>query len=200
MDRSKYDKKSQHSFINIIVWSVGILLMLTMLSGWFVNGVFAKYVIGDSYSDSAHVAGANAQLELLEHEANLNGGIYELNENKEVTKNTYEKVIPGVDIAKDPFIRLDIDDSEIAYELYIQVTESNPFPATVTYDLTEDWELVDEVSGIYKYKNVFEAGTPYDDEIKILKNDKLYVSEHYVGSLQEFTLTFKAWLRQANSN
>lgn len=198
MDRSKYDKKSQFTAQNILFWTVGILLVLTLISTRLAGGLFAKYVVSDFYSDSARVAVAGGSIELWEHEANLKNGVYELDEDEEVTENTYEKVIPGVDIAKDPFIRVSIDDTEVTYELYIKVIESDPFPATVTYELTEDWELVDEANGIYKYKNIID--TESSDEIKILKGDKLYVSEHYVGNSQEFSLSFNAWLVNADTN
>lgn len=197
MDRIKYNKKSRHPVYSIMFWAVGILLFLTLLSAHFAGGIFAKYMVGDNYSDSAQVAGTNSQLTLLEHEASLDNGVYKLNNSKEVTGNTYDKVIPGVDIAKDPFIRLEID-STITYEMYIKVKESEAFPDTVTYELTDDWELIDPVNGVYKYKYVL--NTQMNGEIKILKGDKLYVSEHYVGNAQTFTLTFSAWLVQTAIN
>lgn len=202
MERNKHIKKSKHSVHNIKFWSVGSLLIITTLSVWLVSGLFAKYVITDTYADSASVAPAGSNIELWEHEANLENGIYVLNEG--VTKNTneYKKVLPGVDIAKDPFIRLNLN-SDVTYELYIKVVESNPFPDTVTYTLTDDWELFDADNGIYKYKNVL--NTQFNGTIKILKDDKLYVSEHYVGkdkdgNNQEFTLAFSAWLEQSGMN
>lgn len=197
MGKSEYTNKSKNSVNRIMFWAVGIILILTMLSNWFVCGLFAKYIVSETYADAAIVAGASGQIKLLEHEADLENGEYKLNKNKEVTGNTYEKVIPGVDIAKDPFIVLDID-SKFTYELYVKVIKSNPFPDTVTYELTEDWELVDSVNGIYKYKKALNAQT--STTIKILKDDKLYVSEHYVGNAQEFTLTFSAWLVQTGMN
>lgn len=202
MNEFENTKKSKHSVNNILFWSVGIILILTMISNWLVSGIFAKYIVTETYADAAIVAGASGQLKLLEHEASLENGEYKLNQAKEVTGNTYEKVIPGVDIAKDPFIRLDID-SKFTYELYVKVIKSNPFPDTVTYSLTEDWELVDEANGIYKYKKAINAQP--SDTIKILKNDKLYVSEHYVGKDKdgknlEFSLTFEAWLVQTGMN
>ncbi|MCH5192188.1 MAG: hypothetical protein J1F23_08505 [Oscillospiraceae bacterium] len=195
MDRGKNIKKSQHSVHNVLFWAVGSLLILTMLSTWIVSGTYAKYVISSYMLDSAKVAKTGiGSMELLEHEAELNNGIYTLTKN-EVTKNTYDRVIPGVDIAKDPFIRLDIA-SDVTFELYIKVVKSNPFPDTVTYELTDDWIEIDATNGIYKYKDAFEAGTPFKGEIGILENDELIVSEHYVCDIKTFTLTFSAWLVQ----
>lgn len=173
--------------------------MLTMLSTLLVSNMFAKYVNIDAYLEAAHVANGGS-IELCEHEAELKNGIYVLDESVETTLNTYKKVIPGVDIAKDPFIRLDLENAEVDYELYLQVTESTYFPETVTYKLTDDWVEFDKVKGIYKYEYTFDAATSYD-EIQILKGNKLYVSEHYVGKDTngndlEFSLTFNAWMKQ----
>lgn len=196
VDRSKYAKSSQQSVSNIMFWAVGILLVFTMLSVWFVCGLYAKYVVTDSASDSARVA-EGSDFELWEHKANLVNGIYVLDEEEKVLENAYEKVIPGVDIAKDPFISIDAE-LEVSYQLYIRVIESAYFPENVTYELTEDWELVNKTLNIYKYKYVFDAGSKYKDEIQILKNDKLYVGEHYVGEGKEFSLAFDAWMRQVD--
>ena len=196
VDRSKYAKSSQQSVSNIMFWAVGILLVFTMLSVWFVSGLYAKYVVTDSTSDSARVA-EGSDFELWEHKANLVNGIYVLDEEEKVLENAYEKVIPGVDIAKDPFISIDAE-LEVSYQLYIRVIESAYFPENVTYKLTDDWVPVNETLNIYKYKYVFDAGSKYKDEIQILKNDKLYVGEHYVGEGKEFSLAFDAWMRQVD--
>ena len=201
MERNKYGKKSQFTIHNILFWTVGIILTLTMFSTCMVSNLYAKYVVEHSYTDSARVA-AGGEINIYEHEPKLENGIYVLNESIKTTAYTYRKVIPGVDIAKDPIIELKLDKSEVDYELFVQVTESDFFPETVTYELTNTWELFDEDKNIYKYKGIFDAGTPYS-EIHILKDDKLYVSEYYVGKDKdgndlEFSLTFKAWLRQAD--
>lgn len=231
MSNVKSTKKSQLSVHNVLFWAVGSLFILTMLSTWIVSGTFAKYVKSASTSDSARVA-AGGYVELWEHEAELNNGEYKLklNENGKASKNTYAKVIPGVDIPKDPFVRLKLKDAEVDYKLYITVTEKNfptykPTPKsdpvkTVTYSvITKEiaeqegidyyWilqeDLSDEDNGVYvyKFKDILDAGTTVDRDIKILKNDKLYVSEHYVGfddngKAIEFALTFNAWLEQVD--
>ena len=192
------DKQTKNRSVGRLVYlTVGILLTLTLFTIWSLSGLYAKYVTSDTRSDSAHVAGAGiVKLELWEHEANLNNGVYVLNKNKEVDENTYDTVIPGVDIDKDPFIKLELDDSQVAYELYLNVTESN-FPATVTYKLLGQWKLMSEQNGtsVYRYTGKIASGT-----IKILQEDKLYVSEKYVGNGQTFSLTFSAYLQQAGAN
>ena len=204
--------KIKRSAGDIVYRAVGILLMLTMLTSWLVSGLYAKYVISYTIGDSAKVAETGImKLELWEHKANETktetggpGGKYELDLKDEVKGNAYEKVLPGVDIPKDPFIRLELKDTVVGYELYVRAIESDPFPEYVTYELTSDWECVDPDNGIYKYKDVFEANKPYNytdgSEIQILKDEMIYVSEHYVGSGQKFTLTFEAWLSQVIDN
>lgn len=192
------DKQTKNRAVGRLVYlTVGILLTLTLLSTWFLSGLYAKYVVSGNRGDSAHVASTGImKLELWEHKAVLRDGVYALDQTAEVDENTYGTVIPGVDIAKDPFIRLELDNSRVDYALYLNVTESN-FPATVTYDLLEQWELMSEKNGtsVYRYKGEIASGT-----IKILQGDKLYVSEKYVGNGQTFSLTFSAYLQQAGAN
>ena len=220
MDESKYSKKSQRS--NALYWTVGIILIITMLSVWLLSGLLAKYVVVENTSDSAKVA-KGGYIEVLEHQAELVNGVYELELNEKIKKpvnqNNYDKVIPGVDIAKDPFVRLYLEDAEVDYELYLTVTEKN-FPTykptldsnpvkTVTYTVRTDlWILQDNLSDkengvyVYKYKNILDAGMANTD-IKILVDDELVVSEHYVGTdaqgkPQSFTLSFSATLKQVD--
>ena len=205
MKQGKYAKNAQLSIGKILYLAVGALLILTMLSTWMFSGLLAKYVVSDKYPDSARVASSGVGTwELQEHEAKEtyeNSGIYELLTDKDPVKgNEYEKVLPGVDIPKDPFIKMGLKDTELPYELYLEVTEKN-LPDTVTYELTDDWIFVSKAGGVYKYKYkyAFDVGTTYSGEIKILKNDKLYVSEHYVGNGSVFSLSFDAYLIQKKS-
>ena len=201
MDRSKYNKK-----INILYWTVGSLFILTMLSIWLTSGLFAKYTVLNNADASARVANG-IQIEILEHEAVPINGIYylkneenaanteleEIQEVSEVLSNKYELVIPGVDIAKDPFVRLN-GISEVDYYLYIEIAESEDFPETVTYSLRDSWEPVEGKPGVYKYKNIIESGTYDNKDIYFLKDNELIISQYYYKS--EFSLKFRAWVKQ----
>lgn len=231
MHNGNHAKKAQFSFGSILYWAVGILLVCTLLTVWLVSGLFAKYITSGGDPDAAHVAGTGVKtLEVREHEASefpkVNSGEYRLDLLKEVSGNTYEKVLPGVDIPKDPFVRLELENAEVDYELYLTVTETNfPFDVVtgrkmITYELTDEWELQpklsDETKGIYvyKYKTYFDAGMNYTrtetlpkkgqnrSVIWILKKSRLYVSEHYYGgdptSTNTFSLTFEAQLKQVD--
>ena len=190
MDKGKRAKK-QVSASRILYWTAGVLLVATLLSMHLVGGLYAKYTTSDSASDSARVAAGLPTIELLEHEAELKSGEYVLN-GTEVAANVYEKVIPGVDIPKDSFVRL-TGDSEVSYELYMKA-EGTGIPSTVTYAIdTSVWAPVSGQSGVYKYTGEIISGQP----IYILKDNQLTVSEHYVGS-GGFSLAFSAWIEQVD--
>lgn len=213
MKENLSDKAKSRPFIHDILFrTAAVLLFLTLLSTWLVCGMYAKYVRAYTFTDSARLAEGVGIIELKEHkikETYKDSGIYEL-DTTEVNENEYEKVIPGVDIPKDPFIRI-TNLTETECELYVRVTEKN-FPVkkgnekTVTYELTADWTLMENLSdyskGIYIYKYNKAIDLNFSGVINILKNNKIYVSEHYVGKdadnkIQNFSLTFETWLVQA---
>lgn len=218
MHRSKYSGKTQVSVQNIMYRTVGVLLVLTMLSAWLLCGLYAKYTVSESYQDSASVAKIGVdKLELLEHEAVLiddadravqQDSVYELTDN-EVTKNDYDVVLPGVDIPKDPFIRIkgdskaSIDEAKTSYELYLNVVEED-LPDTVTYEMAEGWKLIktetSQSNGVvytYKYNKVIDS--QFSGKFSVLKDNKLKVSASYVGN-GKFSLTFNAWLAQITAD
>ena len=198
--QDRTQNKQRLAVHDIFFFAAGILLTLTMLSVWLVSGMYAKYVIRDTVEDAARVASAGTvEIELFEHEATLSKGEYHLNYDNEVTGNDYEKVIPGVDLPKDPIIRFSVsENAEVDYELYLEVKESKNFPPTVTYEISDDWEPVEGKDGVYKYTGKIEKGKKYEIR-NILVGNKLLVSEHFVGD-KSFTLSFNAWLGQVRSD
>lgn len=211
-------KKEQGFKGNIAYWAAGVLVVLTLISVCLVSGMFARYTVTTNRITSARVAGTGiGTLEFLEREAKEtyeNSGIYELLEKSSTNSNTYDKVLPGVDIPKDPYVHLVFNNkAEVDYDLYIQITENN-FPTyvdpvtgetkkAVTYDVNDKWKIVEEESNpkkgiyVYKYVDVIGANTNTPEEIYVLLNNKLIVSEHFVGN-GKFSLTFSGWLKQRN--
>ena len=188
MKKRKSAKKARRTRGNAIYRLAGILLLLTLLSARFAGGLYAKYAVSSEASASARVAKGLPRIELLENVAELRSGVYVLG-NAEVASNTYERVIPGVDISKNPFVRL-TGSSEVSYELYVKVIAQD-VPGTVTYELADGWEAVAGQSGVYKYKNAISG----DATIPILKDNQLKVSERYAGD-KAFSLNFSAWIEQ----
>ena len=184
---------------DILLLLISGLLLLTLVTSWYVCDIYAKYAVSGHGLDSARVAKTGVgKLELWESHATLENGIYVLDQDDPTKENTYDHVIPGVDIAKDPYVLIELEKAEVDYRLYIKVVESDPFPEYVTYDLTADWEPVTGQEGVYRYKKYIDAGTS-EWKIPVLKDDMLYVSEHYNGDdIPEFTLTFNVWLVQVD--
>lgn len=188
-----------------------ILLIVSILFAWSINGVLAKYVTSDEASNSANVAGVGVEILNLVQYGQAVAGL------------DYSKVVPGADIPG-PHIQLKIN-SEVSYTLYVRITVQN-LPSytnddgetvnTVYFDLTDDWTFVDSVdadnytTSTYKYvvdttnnvKNyVFNAGEEHeyigDNEITILKNDLIYVSDRYSDrDGMPFSIKFEVYIRQ----
>ena len=233
MKKGIFAKLSGHSFRAMLFRTVCILFVLLVISAWSVSGVYAKYVDSMSGNDSAGLARMGiVKFELLEHKVkdisddfdalagSEYGSLYELDlANKASTSgNTYSKVIPGIDIPKDPFIELVLENTEVSYELYVIVekknlsdVQDNGFLQYITWEETADWVVAAEEKATkdgttitYKYRDVFYAGTAVSfltDEtqgpIQILKGNKIKVSEHFNSEENvRFSVTFTAYLQQ----
>ncbi|MCH5171718.1 MAG: hypothetical protein J1F31_02650 [Erysipelotrichales bacterium] len=176
---------------NIILTLLGVLLVSTL-----VDITYSKYIAANKASENnAHIAKFGT-VEIKEHEVKYENGMYVIN-NESLTKsgNKYDYVIPGVDIAKDPFVTVS-GIFEVSCELYVKIVKNN-FPETVTFSFREDnWEAVKGENDTYKYKKEIELNKELNQDIYILKDNKLVVSQYYQGS-GEFELTFSAWIRQS---
>ena len=214
--------------------TAGILLFLTLLSFWLVCGLFAKYTTAGLSYGGARVA-AFGSVEVKEHKAVLKevedgedvgsayyGGLYDdmvyylLDPDTEVNTNTYEVGMPGVDIPKDPFVR--VVPGEVDCRLYIEVTMQTDFSNVfkdkndvshdlITYKVNDSWTKIEGKTGpnngdIYQYHDVIQAGSEAKD-LYILKDNKITVSQYYDADKlhitnEEFSITFRAWMAQAD--
>jgi len=143
---------------------------------------------------------------LWEHEATDTDkdGRYELNNQKEVTGNTYD-ILPGVNISKNPTVDV-VNLEEHAY-LYIKVTGT--LPAGMSYSIdSSNWEQLTGSNNVWVYKganaenNVIKAS---DDSKKsftanILTDQQIVVDSSYNGTADDITLTFNAYMVQATGN
>lgn len=198
----KHVKKSWLSAHDVIIRTVGILFVLTMLSVWLLCGLHAKYAVSGSTSDSARVA-KGVEIKVLEHDIELikdaqealkQDSVYKLLTDKEKKSNTYDVVLPGVDLPKDPFVKIE-GVAEVNYELYITVDDKN-LPDTVTYEVdTDNWTETPAGSKTYKYNSVIDSS--YDgEELYILKNNEVKVSEKHTA--KSFSLAFDARVIQVD--
>ena len=189
-------KRSRTNFGDIVFRTTGILLLLTLMSVWLVNGLLAKFIVWDSFSDSARVAKGLPTVKIEEHEPYLDNGIYKLGTG--TTKEyQYKKVIPGVDIPKDPYVTVGPNVSEVNFELFVKVIEENfPTDGTVKYEIDTDvWKPVPGKTNVYKYSGTFPAAGIAN--IYIIKNNELIVSQYYQWT-KTFTLKFEAWMQQVD--
>lgn len=122
-------------------------------------------------------------------------GTYSLTES-ETSENSYT-LMPGVDVPKDPKITIEGKTAVPAY-LYVEVLESENFPATVTYSMATGWTDL-EITGpkggkVYVYGTVLDGTTP-DLTIQILENDTLIVSQNLLRGTTA-TMTFYGYMAQ----
>lgn len=115
------------------------------------------------------------------------------------TTTTY-KIVPGVDIAKDPTVKVDAK-SETCY-VFVKVDKSSDWPAKVTYSYASGW--TDMGNGIICREVV---SSDADQTFNVLAGDKVTVDQSMTKQEVEAakskltTLTFKAAaVQKANSS
>ena len=117
----------------------------------------------------------------------------------ETTGSTY-KIIPGVDIEKDPKVTVKAN-SEACY-LFVKVEKTGDFvEGKVNYAIADGWTALAGVNGVY-YREV--AATTTDTDFYVLKDNKVTVSAELTkGEIQNLsgadktpTLTFTAYAVQ----
>lgn len=112
-------------------------------------------------------------------------------------KNKQAKIIPGVDIEKDPTVTVK-KDSEACW-LFVEVKEGGTFVDNmVTYSIANDWTKVDGTENVY-YREVDAATT--DLKFNVLEDNKVTVSEDLtkdkIKDINDHpTLTFTAYAVQ----
>ena len=122
----------------------------------------------------------------------------ELNETKPANREA--KIIPGVDIEKDPKVTVKAN-SEACW-LFVKVQESGTFVANeVTYSIDTGWKELTGVTGVdnvyYREVNAVTADTSFD----VIKDNKVYVKdtltkEDIKSIMTNPTLTFTAYAVQ----
>lgn len=121
----------------------------------------------------------------------------ELTETKPTNKQA--KIIPGVDIEKDPKVTVKAN-SEACW-LFVKVEETGTFVANkVTYSIDDGWTKLTGVTGVdnvyYREVGAVTADTSFD----VIKDNKVYVKDTLtkedIKSITNPTLTFTAYAVQ----
>lgn len=167
---------------NVSNKTVAILLALVLAIGCAVGGTLA-WLISQTESVVNTFTYGDIDIDLTE------------------TTGTEYKIIPGVNISKDP--KVTVTAGSEACWLFVKVEEQGTFVANkVTYGIADDWRKGD---GTKIPKNVYyrEVGAVTDDTpFNVLKGNQVTVSEDLtkteVGQLKEKspTLTFTAYAVQ----
>lgn len=121
----------------------------------------------------------------------------DININLEETTGSSYKIIPGVDIAKDPKVTVEAD-SEACW-LFVKVDEVGTFVADkVTYSVADGWTALTGQPGVY-YREV--GAVTADTDFYVLKDNVVNVSDRLTkedikGITTQPTLTFTAYAVQ----
>ncbi len=108
------------------------------------------------------------------------------------------KIVPGVNIAKDPEVTVEAN-SEACW-LFVKIEESANWPDDLTYTIAKGWTELTGVAGVY-YREVDAETAKAGYEYPVLEGDKVTVSDTLTKSeLQQITtnptLTFTAYAVQ----
>lgn len=117
----------------------------------------------------------NIGIELKEHE--YDNETNSLNDENETTQNDNYKIIPGVNLPKDPFVRFTTN-SEPCY-LFVKVTGEFLDKVTYKVDDSAGWQQLEDkdgnsIAGVYYMKK--DSETPAGTIINILKDQIITVS------------------------
>ena len=178
------DKRSP-KLARLLIILVLVLLALTT----FAVGKYMK-TMGHSGTVS-FTARLASNLEIWEHQVQRNGdGTYSLDRNTPVHENAYV-LIPGLDVAKDPYVLIS-GKTDIPAYLYVEIVtatiDSYAGKPLITYTPANGWKVSDKEplhgGTVYEYVGngdsalaLTSANTPKDG-IYLLADNKIYVSQH----------------------
>lgn len=164
----------------------GTLAYLTATTDTVTNTFAAQGLIdAENFDLKEHKAVADA----------TNPGTYTLND-EEVTSNDYD-VVPGIDLPKDPFVRVKALKAN-AY-LFIEVVDTTPNTLTATIDSAwQDTGVTGKHGGeVYTLASgALTAAADMNMTQNILAGDKVVVDANYVGADGQ-NLVFYGYLAQA---
>lgn len=179
--------------------TVGILagLLLSVLIGSAVG----KYVTTVSVSGKVTFTASLAEnVQLLEHKAEPNAdGSYTLSKTETTATNEYI-LLPGLDIPKDPYIKI-TGKTPIASYLFLVVEGNLGNDSGISYDLADCWKPVEGNDDVYVYSDSTGAvaitpETEGIDKIEIIENNMVYVSQKLADTLTDVELNFSAVLKE----
>ena len=128
-----------------------------------------------------------------------NPGTYTLDTTERVKENSYEAVVPGVDVPKDP--KVTIEKLEANAYLFLEV-DGSTMPDTLTWAIDDSqWTELTGVTPkhgttVYAHNAAIAAGAA-STEYNVLKDAKIVVDGDYEAGASEEALEFWAYLTQS---
>ena len=126
-------------------------------------------------------------------------GTYLLNDDSEVSESEFV-LMPGVDAARHPFVRIEKKSGVPSY-VYVEVVSM--LDEKVSFTLIGDWEKLEGVTGqnggeVYAYKDTIASEREEDIELLLLKDDAITVSHTYIAEGEaETNLSFYPYMAKA---
>jgi len=154
-------KKTNSKILSLL----SVLLMTVIAITIVVGVVSAKYV------NERHIPGKITikadlakEIEVFEHTISGNPDVYELTTEETTQGNTY-RLMPGVDVPKDPYVRIKGYTGVNAY-VYVELI-SDADPRYVTFSLSDKWVKLDSITNrkIYYYTGTLQAADLIELEI-----------------------------------
>lgn len=189
---------------NVKKW-LPVMLILALLCG-LIGSTYAKYVKQQTLEGTVTIKANLGKIELREHKAvRQEDGSYTLDKNSEVVANSYI-LLPGLDIPKDPFVRI-TDKTPIEAYVFVEVV-SGLAGSAVTFEVdvydadsnpNGNWIKLSGVTGknggtVYVYK---ETVTSDIGPIHILKGNTVTVGQKLLhGKMNDLDLKFYACMGQ----
>ena len=182
---------------------LSVLLIAVVAITVTVGLVSAKYVRENHIPGKITIRGDLAEsIEVFEHTVTGNPDEYELSTAETLEGNEY-LLMPGVDVPKDPAVRVVKYTGVNAY-VYVEVI-STADPDFVTFSLSDKWTKLDLSSAegmtdrvIYYYNGALEADENGNLVLPILDGTGLTVSDKLPRTTQA-SVDFKAYIAQRTS-
>ena len=145
-------------------------------------------------------AGLADKVSVLEHEPlRQPDGTYQLDQSKEVSESEFV-LMPGVDAARDPFVRIERK-TDIPAFVYVEVVSTLGDKAGFT--LTNAWEKLDGVTGqnggeVYAFEDMLSSDNKEDIELPLFEDEAVTVSHTYIAAGEaETNLSFYPYMAKA---
>lgn len=151
--------------------AITLILAVLLLVGCSVGGTLAWLSATTDEVVNTFTYG-DIKIDLKEHELKADGT---LDMDKEVTANNGYKVIPGVNLKKDPFVRVE-KGSEKCY-IFIEVLKDEiSNPGKITWEIAPDWKPVVNTSNSTVYYQIVDYNATDDQTFDVIKDNQIIVN------------------------